>query len=69
VQRISETRSSGVSSSSQQEGSSTSLSWTERPIIDAQLIRRLGPDQAIAFLNIDGLAMDDVINLVPVFAN
>ena len=73
VQRVSQSHNVGVSSSTgsfniqDQESSGTSTGWTERPTVDAQLIRQLGPDQAIVFFNIDGHAMDDVVYLVPVF--
>ena len=71
VQRVSESRSVGTSSGDggihNQESSGTSTGWTERPAVDAQLIRQLGPDQAIVFFNIDGHAMDDVVQMKPVF--
>lgn len=71
VRRVSESRSVGTSSGDggihNQESSGTSTGWTERPTVDAQLIRQLGPDQAIVFFNIDGHAMDDVVQLKPVF--
>ena len=71
VQRVSESRSVGTSSGDggihDQESSGTSTGWTERPTVDAQLIRQLGPDQAIVFFNIDGHAMDDVVQMRPVF--
>jgi hypothetical protein len=35
--------------------------------VDAQLIRQLCQDQAIVFVNIDGHAMDDVVQMKPVF--
>jgi type IV secretory pathway TraG/TraD family ATPase VirD4 len=73
VKRVSESHNVGTSSSSgsmgthDQESFGTSAGWTERPAVDAQLIRQLGPDQAIVFFNIDGHAMDDVVWLRPVF--
>jgi type IV secretory pathway TraG/TraD family ATPase VirD4 len=55
------------SSSSQSKG--TSVSWTERATVDAPLIRSLGPNQAVALLNINGHARDDVVNLQPLFVD
>lgn len=46
-----------------------STSWVERPVVDAPLIRELGSNHAIAFLNIAGQAMDDVIILEPLFVD
>ena len=52
-------------------GTNTGQSWNlqERPVIDAQLVRQLGPNQAVAMLNIGGVAVDDVVNLTPVFVS
>ena len=52
-------------------GRFTGQSWNlqERPVIDAQLVRQLGPNQAVAMLNIGGVAVDDVVNLTPVFVS
>lgn len=46
---------------------SKSISTVERQVLNPQIFRQLGPDQAIAILSIDGRAADDVINCVPVF--
>ena len=52
-------------------GTNQGQSWNlqERPVIDAQLVRQLGTNQAVAMLNIGGVAMDDVVNLTPVFVS
>jgi len=52
-------------------GTNQGQSWNlqERPVIDAQLVRQLGPNQAVAMLNIGGVAVDDVVNLTPVFVS
>lgn len=66
VQR--ESQSSGYSSGQHASvNASNSLNWTERPVIDAQLIRQLGQNNAIALLNLDGQAYDDFIILEPLF--
>ena len=73
VKRETETQgtnqSSGTFNSSSGSNSGVSVSWQERQVVDAQLIRQLGQNQAIAFLNIDGLACDDVVNLEPLFVD
>lgn len=75
VERTTKTEGSGYSSSgflghsSSNTSSGKSVSLQERSPVDAQLIRQLGQNQAIAFYNINGLAADDVVTLKPVFLN
>lgn len=44
------------------------LTMVDKEVVSPQLMRRLGQDQAVALLNIGGKAMDDVLELRPVFA-
>lgn len=64
-------RTSTTEGTSDMGGSSSgeTVSWTERPVVDAILIRQLGPNQAVALLNMEGEAWDDVLNLQPLFIN
>lgn len=67
VQRLSENQNSKVSGLDMgSEGQS--VSWQEKSMVDAQLIRQLEQNFALAFYNIDGQAYDDVIYLEPEFA-
>jgi len=49
--------------SSKHDSSSESLSFVDKSVIDAQLVRNLKPNEAIAMLIISGYSMDDVITL------
>jgi len=55
--------------SSRHDSSSESLNFVDRSVIDAQLVRNLGPHQAMAILTLNGHSMDDVIETEPVFLN
>lgn len=50
---------------SQSDGVTTTLQ--ERAVVDSQLIRQLGPNGALAFLSIGGRAVDDAVQLRPLF--
>jgi len=70
VIRVTENQNASTTSginSSESQGQGISRVWTERAAVDSQLIRGLGQNQAIAFLNIDGQAVDDVIEMQPLF--
>lgn len=47
---------------------SSSISQSLRPVINPQLFRQLGQNEAIATLSIGGSAYDDVVHMEPVFA-
>jgi hypothetical protein len=47
-------------------GGST-VSWSQRNVINPQLFRQMGPDHALALLSIGGRAYDDVLKLDPVY--
>ncbi|MFU8797129.1 MAG: type IV secretory system conjugative DNA transfer family protein [Gammaproteobacteria bacterium] len=49
------------------ESHSTNLSYTDKAVLDAQLIRGMGENQAVALLSIQGHSMDDVLNMQPVY--
>jgi type IV secretory pathway TraG/TraD family ATPase VirD4 len=61
------TESSGSSSNNQGDSSSYNLSTQHyhQDILDAQMMRGLGNDRAVAMLNIDNISCDDVIALKP----
>jgi type IV secretory pathway TraG/TraD family ATPase VirD4 len=61
--------SSSTSQSKHGDSSSTSVSTREEDVLTAQLFRSLGASQAVALLSIDGIAMDDVLDLATVFTN
>lgn len=46
---------------------SATLTSRRQPVLDAQMVRTLGPDEAIALLSIGGYSMDDVLALHAVF--
>lgn len=64
IERVSTSKSEGSRGGSSK---SKSVSTIERQVLNPQIFRQLGPDQAIAILSIDGRAADDVISCVPVF--
>lgn len=74
IQRVSRTEGTTKSSSTgwgekTSTSQSTSVSDYERQVLNPQLFRQLGPNQAVALLSISGVAMDDVIAAVPLFVN
>lgn len=76
VERVSHQQSSGTSTggifshhSSTNEGSSYSTSRVEKRVLNPQIFRTLGNNQAIALLSFGGASADDVIETVPVFTS
>jgi hypothetical protein len=73
VQRSSYTQNQGESHGatflqhSTNQGEGESVSVREKDVLDPQLMRRLGPNQALMLLSVGGQSMDDVVNVVPVF--
>jgi type IV secretory pathway TraG/TraD family ATPase VirD4 len=73
VSRLSYGHSEGTSdngellSKTNNESHSTNLSYTDKSVLDAQLMRGLGENQAVALLSIQGHSMDDVLNMQPVY--
>ena len=68
VERVSKNQS--VSGSVERDYSTSkgsSRQETDKAVIDPQVIRQLGPDEAIALLNIGGYAVDDVISFTPIY--
>lgn len=71
VAKVSESK--GSSNSESAHGGSTgdsytrSVSYQRQDVINPQLFRQLGQDQAVAILNVNGVAFDDVINCGPLF--
>ncbi len=57
----------GVGSSTT-ETTSTHLSLRQQAVLDAQRLRTLGPDQAVAVLSLGGRSADDVLDVLPVYA-
>lgn len=58
---------SGPLSSSTNESSGETVTFQEKNVLDAQLVRNLGENQVIALLSIGGHSMDDVLDVVPAF--
>lgn len=58
-----------VSNTSSKHGNSStqSVSTQERDVLTPQLFRSLGQNQAVALLSINGVAMDDVLNLPTIY--
>ncbi len=54
-------------SKSKHESSNESLSYYDKPLLDPQLIRELGPNKAVALLSVSGYSMDDIIEVKPIF--
>ena len=69
VRRTSQTEGTSNQGFSNSSNQGHTTAWTERPVIDAALIRGLGPNQAVAFMNINGRAADDILNLSPLFVD
>jgi hypothetical protein len=49
------------------DNNSRSVSYQRQSVVNPQLFRQLGRDQAVAILNINGAACDDVINCRPIY--
>ena len=54
-------------SSTQSQSASQSLAYMDQPLIHAQRIRQLQPNQAIALLTLEGRHADDVLELTPIW--
>jgi type IV secretory pathway TraG/TraD family ATPase VirD4 len=54
-------------SSSTTETASTHVSLRQQAVLDAQRLRMLGPDEAIAVLSLGGVSADDVLEVLPVY--
>lgn len=70
TQRIVEGSSSGSSSGvhgNNHESYSQTINYQQKDVIDGQLFRNMGADQALALLSIYGYAADDVLNVAPVY--
>jgi type IV secretory pathway TraG/TraD family ATPase VirD4 len=71
IQRVSHSQSEGSSSSinnySSSKNSSTSTSTTERQVLNPQIFRTLGSNQAVSVLSYAGVSTDDVLETLPVF--
>jgi type IV secretory pathway TraG/TraD family ATPase VirD4 len=52
---------------SRHKSSTESLTYVDQSLIDAQLFRQLGQNQALAILSLQGNSTDDVLNMMPVF--
>ena len=48
---------------------SNTISDAREGVVDAQLFRELSPAQAVAILSIAGQSMDDVLTLLPIYAD
>jgi hypothetical protein len=53
--------------SSSSSSTTENISFIDKPVLDAQLFRKLTPDQALALLSIEGHSMDDVIQVMSVY--
>ena len=60
-------RESTSETSSKTDSTSKSLSLQNRSVVDAQVMRQLGQNQAVAVLQINNISYDDVVELVPLF--
>lgn len=71
VERVSKQQSEGSSSgfqhSSTSTNTSTSISTIEKQVLNPQIFRTLGQNQAVAVLSYAGVSADDVIETIPVF--
>ena len=63
----SEGSSSGIQSYSTSRNSSTSTSTIERQVLNPQIFRTLGQNQAVSILSYGGVSTDDVLETIPVF--
>jgi type IV secretory pathway TraG/TraD family ATPase VirD4 len=71
VERVSKQQSEGSSSSfnsySTSRNASSSVSTIEKQVLNPQIFRTLGQNQAVAVLSYGGVSADDVIETLPVF--
>jgi hypothetical protein len=52
---------------SQSVSNTENTTIVDKPVLDAQLFRKLQPNQAVALLSINGHSMDDIIGMLPVY--
>lgn len=73
VAKLKQSRTEGSSSHPDKWGYShsssetVSIDYTEKPVLDAQVLRGLGENQAVALLSIQGKSRDDILNMQPIF--
>jgi type IV secretory pathway TraG/TraD family ATPase VirD4 len=67
IERVNSSRgtSSGKDQTTRSETSSTT--HTEKSLVDAQVVRQLSADEAVAILSIGGRSTDDVIRMRPIY--
>lgn len=58
---------SGSFGSSASDSHTESITYTDKPVLDAQLFRALQPQQALALLSIGGKSMDDVLTTFAIY--
>ena len=59
--------SDGSSSSSAQQGTGSSVSIHDKPLLDGQFFRQLGKGEVLACLSVTGRGMDDVLKVNPYY--
>lgn len=69
VERVSSSESKTSGFRSESSTTSESRSTIERQVLNPQIFRQLGPNQAVALLSVSGYSMDDVVETVPVLIN
>jgi len=71
IGQVTESKQQGSSHGAGRSHSSTStthsLSYTDREVVDAQLMRNLRANQVLALLNIGQESMDDILDLQPIY--
>lgn len=58
-----------TTNSNNSHGDSNTISDAREGVVDAQLFRELQPAEAIAILSLAGQSIDDVLTLLPVYAD
>lgn len=53
--------------SSRNQSSSQSINYQQKDVIDGQLFRNMGMNQALALLSLNGCAADDILDVKPLF--
>jgi type IV secretory pathway TraG/TraD family ATPase VirD4 len=51
---------------SKSSSSTENISFVEKTILNPQLFRQLNPNQAVAMLSVNGISMDDVLEVMPI---
>jgi len=67
VQHKSVSSNSGWSSSGGQHSAGESVSIHQRLVLDAQVFRKLSPNQVVSLLSIQGYGVDDVLEVEPIY--